>query len=256
MLDEKILRRRIFLRLLGSPVTMAPLVAGMTVMTAAWALDWHPGVGLFAGLAGVLTAGGAFVTRLLVGGGRLTTEIATAIEREQQQARQQGLDALDERLATADQDPRPETALRDLRALVKVFDEISTETDPIQAATYVEIRARVGELFDRCVESLHQTDRLWQTAQRLQSAAARDPILRQREKIIDDVQASIKQVSDTMIALQTLSTGRSAKGDLARLRGELDQSLAIAKTVEQRVNDLVRNAVEHCTTQQTEKPQN
>ena len=242
MLDEKTLRKRVFLRLLGSPITVIPFMLGMTAMTASWALDWKPGVGLFAGLAGILAAAGAFVTRLLLSSDHVTREVATTLEREEQDVRQRSLDELDHRLSTADEDPRPETALRDLRALVKAFEENSADDYRFNAGSVIDIHSRVGQLFDHCVESLRQTERLWQTAQQLNTPPARKPILQQREKIIADVQASIKQLSDTLVALQTLGAGDHSHGELARLRDELDQSLAVAKTVEERVNDLVKEA--------------
>lgn len=240
MLDEKSLKKRVFLRLLGSPLTVLPFMAGMTTMMASWALNWNPGLGLFSGLAGTLCAAGAFLTRLLVNGEEVTRTVAAQIEQEEQVARQQALDELDKKLTTADKDPRPETALRDLRALVKALEECSADYDRFNPSTVIEIHSRFSQLFDHCVESLRQTDRLWQTSQQLHSASARKPILDQREKIVSEVQASIKQLSDTLVAMQALGAGERADGQLARLRDELDQSLAIAKTVEERVNDLVK----------------
>jgi hypothetical protein len=240
MLDEKTLRKRVWLRLLGSPLTIVPFLLGMTTLTTTWALDWKPGIGMFAGLAGLLAAGGAFLTRLLLSAGRVTREVATQLEREDQDARQRSLDELDRRLSSADQDPRPEAALRDLRALVKAFEEGATDYSRSNAGSVIDIHSRVGELFDHCVESLCQTERLWQTAQKLNTVAARKPILHQREKIIEEIQASIKQLSDTLVALQTLGAGDRSPAELGRLRDELDQSLAVAKTVEERVNNLVK----------------
>ena len=241
MLDEKSLKKRVLWRLLGSPLTVLPFMLGMTTLTASWAMDWKPGVGLFAGLTGTLCAVGTFFTRLFVSGEDITRRVATELEQEDQLARQKALDELDKRLTAADKDPRPETALRDLRALVKALEEGTSDYNRFNAGTVVEIHSRVGQLFDHCVESLRQTDRLWQTAQQLHTPAARKPILDQREKIVCEVQASIKQLSDTLVAIQSLGGGERADRQLSRLRDELDQSLAIAKTVEERVNDLVKD---------------
>lgn len=242
MLDEKTLRKRVFLRLLGSPFTVLPFMLGMSTLIASWALDWRPGVGLFAGIAGSLAATGAFLTRLLLNGEQVARQVVGEVERDEQDARQRALDELDRRLAADDDDPRPETALRDLRALVKAFEESAAAASGFNAGSVVEIRGRVSELFDQCVESIRQTQRLWQTAGRLTSAEARKPILQQREKIIRDVQASIKQLSGTLVALQNLGASGPARGELDRLRDDLDQSLAVAKTVEERVNNLVKES--------------
>ncbi len=257
MLDEKTLRKRVFLRLLGSPITVVPFLLGMTTSIATWALNWKPGIGLFAGLAGGLTALGAFLTRLLVRGDQVARQVVTELEQEERELRQRSLDDLDRRLSAADQDPRPETALRDLRALVNAFEENATDDTRVNAGAVIDIHSRVGQLFDHCVESLRHTERLWQTAQKLNAPAARKPILHQRETIIEDVQASIKQLSATLAALQTLGTGDDSQDGLARLRQELDQSLAVAKTVEERVNNLVKEAaptIDNYPLQQKPKP--
>ena len=242
MLDEPSLKRRVVLRLLGSLGTVVPFMLGMTAMTASWALNWQPGLGLFAGLAGTLIAAGGFLTRLMVSGDKVAERVLRESELSKQTDRQRLLDELDRRLTVADKDPRPETALRDLRALVKAFDDRTAGELGFDTGTAIEIQARIGLLFDQCVDSLKQTDQLWQIAQQLRTPAARQPILDQREKLIADVQASIQQLSDTLVALQRLGAGEGASAHLTRLRDELDQSLAVAKAVEQRVNDFVQEA--------------
>lgn len=242
MLDETTLKKKVFWRLLGSPGTVLPFMLGMTTMTASWALDWKPGIGLFAGLAGALVSAGAFLTRLFVGGDGVARKVLQEDEQARQQERQKALDALDQRLTTADKDPRPETALRDLRALVKAFEDGALTENRANIGAAIDIQSRVSQLFDQCVDSLQQTDRLWQVSRQLQTPAARQPILEQREKLIEDVQGSIKQISDTLVALQRLGAGERSSGELTRLRDELDQSLAVARAVEERVNDLVKEA--------------
>ena len=242
MLDEKTLRKKVFLRLLGHPLTVMPFMLGMTTMMASWAMNWQPGLGLFAGAAGLLGAVGVFFSQILVGGDRVTREAAADLAREENEARQKALDELDQRLASADDDLRPETLLRELRALVKAFDESDGSDWDLNARTVFDVHSMVGQMFDQCVHSLRQTDRLGQTARMLQTPAARKPILQQREKIISDVEASIKQLSNTLVTLQTMNSGTGSNAELARLRAELDQSLSVAKTVEERVNALVNEA--------------
>lgn len=242
MLDDSTLKKKVFWRLLGSPASVLPFIVGMTAMTATWALDWNPGVGAFAGLAGAMIAGGAFFTRLLLSGDKVARQVLQEAEQTRQRARQQALDTLDRRLTTADKDPRPETALRDLRALVKAFDDSVLSANRTAVGAAIDIQSRVGQLFDQCVDSLRQTDRLWQVAQQLHTPPARQPILDQREKLIEDVQASIRQLSDTLVSMQRLGAGERSSGELTRLRDELDRSLAVAKAVEERVNNLVNEA--------------
>lgn len=244
MVDDKTLRKKVFVRLLGSPLTIAPFLLGMTTMMTTWAMNWHPSLGLFAGLAGAMGSVGAYLSQALLWGEKLTREAAAALEHEANAERQKALDELDRQLTHADVDPRPETALRELRALLKAFEEGEQTAWNLNQSSAYEVNAMVRQLFDRCVDSLRQSDRLWNTSQKLQTAAARKPILQQREKIIHEVSASIEHLSGTLVALQTLDRGTDNNKELARLRGELDASLTIARTVEERVNALVSEVSE------------
>ena len=79
----------------------------------------------------------------------------------------------------------------------------------------------------------------WKTADSLASEIARKPILEQREKLVGEVVQTVEHMSRTLAAVQGI-TGRSdGDGRLKRLRGELDQSLEVAKKVEQRVDSLL-----------------
>lgn len=242
MLDESKLKRRVALKLLGSPLTLLPAMLGMTALTATWAMNWNIGIGLFAGLTGALLAAGGFLTRLVLNGDRVAGQVAEELTREEQLAQERALDDLDRLLTSADSDPRPETSLRDMRTLLKTFEQSGAGSNPLNARSWFDIQSMARRLFDQCVHSLRQTAELWQTAQRLSTPAARAPILEQRETLIADVQASIKQLSDTLVALQTLGAGEHSTGELNRIRDELDQSLAVAKKVEERMSSFIRDA--------------
>lgn len=242
MLDEKTVKKRILLRVCGSPLSVVPFMLGVTSITATWALNWNPAIGLFAGLAGILGACGAAVTRLLVSGEKISREVTSELAKTEQEAKQKALDELDQQLTASDKDARPEIALRDLRSLLRAFEEIQEQSSGFNFASVIDIQLMVSRLFDQCVQSLQQTLRLWETAHKLNTAAARKPLLEQREKIIADVQASTKQLSDALVGLQTLGGAHSSTTELARIRDELDQSLAVAKVVEERVNSLVKEA--------------
>jgi hypothetical protein len=239
MPDGNNIRNRVLLRLLGSPWVVAPFMAGMTALTAVWALGLRAGFALFAGLAGVLGALGAFVTQLVLRGETVARQVLDESDQNERDQARRALDDLDRILAEEDKDPRPETALRDLRALLAAYAEAEAGACAAQMAVLVEIRSRVNQLFNQCVQSLRQTTRLGQTARQLHSPAARQPLLDQREKIIADVQATVRQISDTLVGVQNLDSGDGSNRQLTRLREELDQSLLVARTVEERVNALI-----------------
>jgi hypothetical protein len=233
------IRKRVLLRLATSPLVIGPFLAGMTVLAGVWAMGQRAGFALFAGLVGVLAAAGSFLTQLVLRGDTVARRIADEAVRAETAAAQQPLDQLDERLTKEDKDPRPETALRDLRALLKAFDDAEAAADPALLPTLIDIRSRVNELFRQCVRSLEQTGKLWSTACQLKSTAARKPLLDQRERLIADIEATVKQLSDTLVGLQNLSENSGAPRELTRLREELDQSLSTARTVEERVAALL-----------------
>jgi len=238
-MNESQVRKKIFLRLLGHPLVIAPSVLGATAFTAVWALSLPSGLGLFAGLAGILGSAGVYLTRLILDNGRTARAVLDEEELGEQQAAQASLDDLDRRLVEADDDPRPETALRDLRALVRAVDDFANRTDGLNAPGVIDVRSRVQQIFDSSIRSLEQTLQLGDTAKKLAMAEARKPLLAQREKIIKDIQACARQLGGTLAALQTLDTGAQSSRELTRLRGELDQSLQIASRVEERLNSFL-----------------
>ena len=240
MVDSNTVRKRMLLRLLGSPLTVLPFVIGMTTLAGSWALDWRPAAGAFAALAGCLISAGVFLTRLVFQSGEVVQDVLDETARSEESGRQKSLDDLDRLLTVADQDPRPETALRDLRALVKALEE-SAASSP-GGAMLLDIHLRVGQLFDHCVASLRETDQLWKTSQRLATPAARQPLLDRREQLVADVQACTKQLSQALVALQSLNSPGGDAASLGRLRDDLDQSLAAARSAGERVESWIRDS--------------
>jgi hypothetical protein len=197
------------------------------------------GLGWFAATAGVLASTGAYITRLVLDEGKTARAVVAEMEQGDQRAAQAVLDDLDRRLVAADNDPRPETALRDLRALVRAVDDYAASADGATAPVVIDVRSRVQQIFESSVRALEQTLQLGDTAKILHLPEARKPLLEQREKIIADIHGGVKQLGGTLAALQQLGTGAQSSRELARLRDELDQSLAIASRVEERLNSLL-----------------
>lgn len=248
-MNEGQIRRKVFLRLLGHPVVIAPFVVGVSACTAVWALNWPAGMGWFATAAGALASAGAYLTRLILDDGKTARAVVTEMEQRDQQAIEATLDELDRLLTMSDKDPRPETALRDLRALVRAFDSFAEKTESVHAPAVIDVRSRVREIFESSVRSLEQTLQLGNTAKILHLPEARKPLLEQREKIIAEIQAGIRQLGDTLAALQHLGSGAQSTRELARLRDELDQSLQIASRVEERLNNLLGHTESDIRTQ-------
>jgi len=236
-LNTKKVRRKMLLNALAAPSTAIPLLAGLTACVGAWATGMRPDLGILAGLAGVLGAAGMFITHLFLNGEETAKEAIGEIEAEERADHELELDALDTRLL-ADRDPRTETALRDLRNLRRAFEKAAAAPDAeLRAATAAGIDSGASELFDQCVKSLERSMDLWDTAQKLRTRTAREPILNQREEIVLEVLQSIRQLGQILAALQNLDAGEGGAPQLTRLGKELDQRLAVAKQVERRVKD-------------------
>lgn len=241
MPDDRTVTRRVLLRLLGSPLVLAPTVLGATASLILWAADGKPGFGWFAALAGLLASAGVYLTKALLDNGRTARRVLAEMEQEAQAAWQAALDDLDRRLVRADQDPRPEMALRDLRALLRAFEDSASQSQTEHLATIVEVRSRVRHLFDHAVRALEQTMKLYETARQLHTPDARRPLLDERERILADVQVSVRQLGTTLATLQKLGAGTQGSNQLARLRQELDQGLEVASRVEARLDDLLHD---------------
>ena len=234
MLDQGKLRKKVLLGLFTSPVTLVPFILGTTLLAAALAFSHEPGIMAFGGLVGVLGAAGILVTRLLLGTEGLTQEAIEALRQETLDEQEQRLDQLDHRLI-GDEDPRSEAALRDLRAFEQAFRNRSTWAGKLNAASLFEIVSSVQDLFGGCVSSLETSFDLWETADGLKTPSARRPILERREEIIRDVQTSIEQLSRILVGIQRLGSGDQSDSELSRVRAELDESLAVAKKVEDKI---------------------
>lgn len=240
LLDETKLKKRVFWELLSSPWTLWPFVGGVTALLGLWTFSIRSGLAVFAALVSILGSLGIFFTRLLLGSEARVKKAVEEMQQEAQKERERSLDELERRLA-ADGDPRTESSLRDLRALAKAFEKGGAWSASLNTRTVFDILAGVEQLFKRCVLSLKKTLELWYTAQNMATAEAREPILRQRERIIEDVGKSIRQLGGILAGIQNIGAEEDA-GDreLARIREELDRSLEVARMVEKRMQSLDR----------------
>lgn len=219
-------------------MVLTPLIAGITTAVGAWALDVRQGIGSFALTAGILGSIGTFVTKAALGGPALRCAVTEEMELAERRRRESTLDQLDRRLTEMDRDSRPEVALRDLRALGAAFDDRATQHAPVSSVTAVEIMAQVRHLCERSIHSLHQTAELQSIAGRLNSASAAAPILAERERLIAEVQATVRQLGQVLATWPTPGTEVTAT-ELSQLRHELDTSLASARHAEARLEQIL-----------------
>ena len=224
-MDHKAFRREFFLNLLASPVTLVPLLAGITgagvgIIATVWQVV-AAGVVLAAGSVGVMA------TRFFLETDKVAQDTFAQLERRAQEQNEQQLDALRARLLE-DRDPRNENMLDELRRLVTTIKSRAMGRQGWVAGigTHVasEMLPQVQSLFEECLRMLEQTLELWRTSQGVRDRGSRQRLLDQREAIFTEIQRSIGSLTQLIGGIQELGnqpiTG-SGDSRLEQVREEL-----------------------------------
>lgn len=229
-------RRKVLLDLAAHPATLMPAVMGLTSLLAAWSFSDFSTLG-FVGVVGLLVGAGATATRWLLGRDAIYRKAYDELQAEAEAKRTAELDALDKRLR-ADNDPRPEALLADLRTMYQGFRENGDWSRKLADRSAVEIASTVEKLFQGCIVFLERTAELWETARKLRTDDARRHLMETRESIIAEIGRSIQQLAKTIDGVMTLTVTGDEADALARLRSDLDANLEVARKVEQRMQTL------------------
>ena len=244
MSENKNLAKRVMVDIAGSPLVLLPFMAGSAAFASLFALGLKGSAALGAGLvgfAGLLTSVGTFLTKFILGRDTRVKQLIEASRDKAKRDKRKALDHFHHRL-TMDGDERTETAMQDLRSLRQAFRQLDKIAPDLNRAMIEDIQQRSEELFQQCVSSLEKTLQLWKTAESLASETARKPILEQREKLVGNVVQTVEHMSRTLASVQGITNRSEGDIRLQRLRGELDQSMEVAKKVEQRVDSLLTGA--------------
>lgn len=240
MLDKKEFRRKYFLRLASSPLTLLPVVGGATLIAIAWALGLGD-VSIFLGFAGVAGGSGSFLQRLFAGSDRIRREVLEEIEREAEKRLDADLDALHAKLEK-DGDPRTGSLLEDLRELLDAFKSDHKWQERIGTATSLSILGMVEELFDRSIQYLERSLELDRVGKRLTATEAQKGINERREKLIAQVTENVVRLGKTLANVQVMGLDREGlSDDLKRLNEELEITLQAARNADQLVAGLPEN---------------
>lgn len=234
-MDKERLRNKVMGKLLASPWTVVPAAMGITGLAAGWAGD--SATLAFAGFAACLASVGALATRWMFKVDDLSREAAEEMEAEERRQHEESLNALDRRLQR-DKDPSTEQRLRKLRYVYRRFQEASDWRTQVDRRSAFEIANKVEKLFKACIMALERSVVLWETAQRMTTRRGRDNVLASREKVLEDVDASVIQLARTIDGVLSLAVESSGESDLANLRSELNESLDVARRVEERMHSL------------------
>lgn len=226
-------KRKVYLDLFASPVSLLPMVGGLTALLGSWALGGSAWL-TFLGVAGIVGGLGMFASRLIFGLEKLTQRAYEYVVERQQRQQLAALHELDKKLQQ-DRDPRTEQLLRRLWQLYSTLEKDIKEGKITTAAH--EVLEGVDRMFRVCVGYLERSYQLWEKANR-QLGDARRHTLQQRDTIVTEVGDSVQFLEHKIEQLENLNMGRSHT-ELSALRAELDETIRVARRVEQRTAELL-----------------
>ncbi len=226
-------KRKVYLDLFASPVSLLPIVGGLTALLAAWGVGGSPLLA-FVGVAGIVGGIGLFASRLIFGLEKLTQRAYEYVVERQQRQQMEALHDLDKKLQ-GDQDPRTEQLLRRLWQLYTTLEK-DVKDGKITVVAH-EVLESVDRMFKVCVGYLERSYQLWDNAH-TQRGDARQRTLKQRDTLVTEVEDSVQFLENKIDQLQNMNMGRS-KSQLSALRAELDETIRVARRVEQRTEEMM-----------------
>lgn len=233
-MDRTTFRKKFALRLASHPVTVLPFLGGLTAIGAGWA-GMLPATAIFAGVVGVVVGVGALVTRAGLLGHQIAQKLHEELLARDHDATEAALDALRERLAS-DKDTRDERMLDQLRELARIFKKNTEWMSRINTVSAAEITSGVEELVRTCIQKLQDAFRLLETVRDLSISPVRQAIVDQRERMLTEVATSIRELTELLTGVYTLGARGDASTETTRVRGQLRQSLDIARRVDAQLN--------------------
>ncbi len=230
-MDRATFRKKFALRLASHPVTVLPFLGGLTVIGAGWA-GMLPATAIFAGVVGVVVGVGALVTRAGLLGTQIARQLHEELQAKDHDATEAALDALRREFAQ-DDDPRDEKMLDQLRELARVFKRDTEWIKRVNAVSAAEITSGVEELVRISIQKLQDAYRILRTVDDLSSSPVRQPFVEQRERLLGEVKTHIRELTDHFTGVFTLGTGRDVGAETTRIRNRLQESLDVARKVEE-----------------------
>jgi hypothetical protein len=229
-------RKKVLLDLFAAPSTVIPLASGLTLLIGSWAVGGN-NPATFAGVAGVLAGLGMFASRLVLGLEAITHRAYDYVVDHQRQEENQQLALLQQRLL-ADDDPRTDNCLHELRSLHEILRAKVDRGELGRAST--DVLDRVSDLYRTCIHQLRQSVDLRDAAKQL-SGSARRSVLQQRDQIVREVTSSIAELGQLLERFLASSTERN-RDELRRLRSELESAIDVARRAEHRTAQWEREA--------------
>ena len=232
------IERRIWMRILGHPVVLLPLVLGL-VAAAMFFTVRAPVLQQAVGALGFAAVAASW--RYVRYGAIYGAEAEDELRRALHDARAEGLDRLEDlRHALQLGDHAPGT--RDLDRLERLSDRLERGLAGDGFAVPAALAPTLTNLRDACFGLLRKAVRLGGVADDLDTVEAKAQVRELTAGVLHDAGEAINQLGRTLDRLQLRAVRDEASADeVTTIRGELDAQLAVARAVEDRLADLERS---------------
>ena len=225
------LKKRIFLELFVTPLTIIPILFGGSMILLSEILGGHAA---FVGFISLLLGMGSFSTNLVFNLENIRNRVFEQWKSQQIKQREQSLDVLDRKLQNTI-GKRDENALRDLRDLYKSFVN-SSEDGNLNNFVPQQMFELIDEIFSTCVLKLEKSYEIYKTEKSM-SGKTQSELKKQRELIISEVEASIVELTTAIGEVQMLKF-KTENNELGDLKKKLSFQLQVAKAIEEGMSEI------------------
>lgn len=234
--------KKLWLRFIQILLTRVPVIsfAGFTVISfiIGWALDFNSPLWSILPLVFLCLTGGTIGQIFFLSADKIARQVKEEFKKELSDSRERSLDELYCRL-TQDNDPRTEASLKELREIAKAINESAGGESKLDHQTVFEVLFKVEELFNKCVNRLEKSLKLWGSAQKISNQQVKEHLMKLREDIITEVKNSIVYLGNILARIQSLNYNQIAdRDDLSVIMKDLDEGISIAEKVDERMRKL------------------
>ncbi len=244
MADKRFLNKYLW-AMAAKATTLIPCAVGATSMLLSFLAD-RSGTSLtlfWGGLGGIGVGIGSLFTRLWIGDEKTAEQAHTEIEqedaRERHARREEVLNKL-ARLLDKDGDDRTTVALADLRAVVKMYEELQKKwKGSLKQVSLQSTFAKVEEISAECVVLLHSSYKDFEQWRKIQTPALKKKIKERREAKIQKVQSTLEELTRGLHAAEEIIVREEDYGSvLERKTEELSRQLDVMKRIDERTRQL------------------
>jgi hypothetical protein len=241
-------RKKIIVDLFSAPSVLVPFYLGSTSLIVGWAMGI--GLAVFAGLAGLVGAAGILTTRLIFGLDQIAKDAYDFQNTEKQKAEEMRLQVLERRLRNYERATR---CVQDIRTLRQEFMR-DLEEGKLSAGAHAATD-KINAVLEACVRQLEiiaetappggplnpilkPTDRSKDASTRAKKViGALKQHVSQTDKSVEEVEQTIAHTRRVVEEFKIYSHDKT-KTNLSTLRGELDQALRVARSVDEKLSSL------------------